>query len=304
MVVPERPACLQELLGQERVLELLSPYLKQNRPPHLVLYGPAGTGKTTLARLLTQHLWPDARERRSRVLSLNASRERTLSLVRERIVPFMRTGLPTRTPRNFKVVVLDESDALRRDTQLALRKVLEQPVTSVCPTVFWFLGNYLFKLNPALLSRCLVLPFSPLSDSHLTTLVRRHVPPEAGDQAAAQVVECSRGDARVAVRVARDSARLNLSPHVLCGWVPWDTVKALVALEREAADRRLRELLDWEGYSSQILLYQLVRVWTAAPLTLSACRQVAAAGLAEWGLRLGADPYVQLRGVLHADLDV
>ena len=148
---------------------------------------------------------------RQMVLELNASDDRGIEVVREQIKTFASTkqifsvGAPTtlegRTLGAFKLIVLDEADAMTATAQMALRRIMEKYTAN---TRFCIIANYTHKLSPALLSRCTRFRFSPLKEADIRRLVdvvieREHVPilPEAVDS----LVKLSNGDMRRALNV-------------------------------------------------------------------------------------------------------
>ena len=120
-----RPANLSEIMGQDEIVERLKAYTKDKSMPHLLFSGPAGTGKTTAAIAIARELFGDISHD---WLELNASDERGIDVVRVKIKNFARTR-----PINgdFKIIFLDEADALTSDAQNALRRTMEN-YTQTC----------------------------------------------------------------------------------------------------------------------------------------------------------------------------
>ncbi len=102
-------------------LQLVQRFIKNDQVPHLLFYGPPGTGKTSTILACARTLYPNKRELRSMVLELNASDDRGIKIVRETIMTFAGQG--TLSARNkFKLIILDEADAMTSDAQNALRR--------------------------------------------------------------------------------------------------------------------------------------------------------------------------------------
>lgn len=133
--------------------------MDNNKLPHLLFYGPPGTGKTSLIIAVAKHYYKEDFD--NMILVLNASEERGIETVRNRIKQFVITkGIPENpnTPP-FKLIILDEIDAMTEDAQAILRKVIEKYVSNVR---FCFICNYLKKINPAIQSRCVIFRFNPI----------------------------------------------------------------------------------------------------------------------------------------------
>ena len=150
-----RPKKLSEVIGQEEVTERLKSYVKTGNLPHLLFAGPAGTGKTTsaiaLAREMFEEYW------HQNMNELNASDERGIQIVRTKIKDFARTAPIGEA--EFKIIFLDEADALTPEAQAALRRTMER-FTQTCR--FILSCNYSSKIIEPIQSRCAVFRFRPL----------------------------------------------------------------------------------------------------------------------------------------------
>jgi replication factor C subunit 3/5 len=129
--------------------------------PHMIFYGNAGTGKTSTILAVVNEYFPG--EASKYVLELNASDDRGISVVRSQIKEFCQLQIINKPEMNvkYKLVILDEADALTSDAQGALRRIIE---TYTFNTRFCLICNYLSKLIDAILSRSLVIIFPKLSD--------------------------------------------------------------------------------------------------------------------------------------------
>ena len=182
---------------------------KLQRLPHLLLYGPPGTGKTSTILALARRIY-GAKNMRQMVLELNASDDRGIDVVREQIKTFASTKqIFTMTPNSngstsiaaYKLIILDEADAMTSTAQMALRRIMEKYTAN---TRFCIIANYTHKLSPALLSRCTRFRFSPLKERDIRVLVDKvileenvQINPEATDA----LVRLSKGDMRRALNV-------------------------------------------------------------------------------------------------------
>ena len=163
-----RPNEIDNVIYHNKIKNSIVNYMENNRLPHLLFYGPAGVGKTSLITAIAKHYYNDDFD--NMIMILNASEERGIETVRNRIKQFVTTlGLPSnpKTPP-FKLIILDEIDAMTEDAQAILRKVVEKYVTNVR---FCFICNYLKKINPAIQSRCIIFRFKPIPHSYLEKFI-------------------------------------------------------------------------------------------------------------------------------------
>ncbi|MEL9991123.1 MAG: replication factor C small subunit [Thermoproteus sp.] len=150
-----RPRSFEEVVDLEEVKARLLEFVKAGNMPHLLFYGPPGTGKTTMALVLARELYGEAW--RENVLELNASDERGINVIRERVKEFARTAPVGKAP--FKLVILDEADNMTSDAQQALRRIMEMYANT---TRFILLANYVSGIIEPIQSRCAVFRFTPL----------------------------------------------------------------------------------------------------------------------------------------------
>lgn len=151
-----RPRTLKEVVGQEEVIQRLMSYAQQKNIPHLLFAGPPGTGKTASAIALVRDIFGD--EWRNNFIEMNASDERGIDVVRHKIKEFARTS-PINAP--FKIIFLDEADALTPDAQAALRRTMEM-YSKICR--FILSCNYVSRIIEPIQSRCAVFKFRPVPE--------------------------------------------------------------------------------------------------------------------------------------------
>ncbi|XP_035719195.1 replication factor C subunit 5-like isoform X1 [Vespa mandarinia] len=156
-----RPKKLEELISHEEILKTINKFIDENQLPHLLLYGPPGTGKTSTILACARKLYKPA-QFNSMVLEMNASDDRGIGIVRGQILNFASTGTMYRS--GFKLIILDEADAMTNDAQNALRRIIEKYTENVR---FCIICNYLGKIIPALQSRCTKFRFGPLQSEQI-----------------------------------------------------------------------------------------------------------------------------------------
>ena len=171
--------------------------INKNRLPHLLFYGPPGTGKTSTVVAIAHQLYGGAMQ--SMVLSLNASDDRGIDVVRDQIKTF--AGTRKLFSSGMKLVILDEADHMTNDAQFALRRVIEKYSSNAR---FCIICNYVSKIIPALQSRCTKFRFSPLDHANMLVQAKRTVEAEGlsiDEDAVEMVVTLAMGDMRRVLNV-------------------------------------------------------------------------------------------------------
>jgi len=204
-----RPDALEDVSGHQDILATINKFVDSNRLPHLLLYGPPGTGKTSTVLALARRIY-GKKGMRQMVLELNASDDRGIDVVREQIKTFASTkqifnSMAKPGEANsigaFKLIILDEADAMTSTAQMALRRIMEKYTAN---TRFCIIANYTHKMSPAVLSRCTRFRFSPLKEEDIRRLVDQVVEKEQVNiqaEAVDSLVRLSRGDMRRALNV-------------------------------------------------------------------------------------------------------
>jgi replication factor C subunit 2/4 len=157
-----RPKHIDQIMYQNEAVILANNILATGNLPHLLFHGPPGTGKTSMILAIARQLF-GPRLIKTRVLELNASDERGIRTVRDKVLTYAKTAIGDYDPNfpspPFKLIILDEADAMTTDAQMALRKILEDysRITRIC-----FICNYINQIIGSIISRCVCFRFKPL----------------------------------------------------------------------------------------------------------------------------------------------
>jgi replication factor C small subunit len=199
-----RPNNLDEIVGQDAIVKRLKSYVLVKNMPHLMFSGAAGTGKTSAAIAIAQELYGD--EWHENFIELNASDERGIDVVRNKIKNFARTA-PLHA--QFKIIFLDEADALTPDAQSALRRTMESYSLS-CR--FILSCNYSSKIIEPIQSRCAIYRFKPVRDGDIQSRIQFIADKEGvtlSESAFDAISAIADGDLRKAINILQSSAVVN-----------------------------------------------------------------------------------------------
>ncbi|CAE6515229.1 unnamed protein product [Rhizoctonia solani] len=213
-----RPQTIEDVSAQEHAVAVLRKTLTSTNLPHMLFYGPPGTGKTSTILALSRQLF-GPEHFRTRVLELNASDERGISIVREKIKNFAR-----QTPRAadansqypcppYKIIILDEADSMTQDAQAALRRIMENYAKI---TRFCLVCNYVTRIIEPLASRCSKFRFHSLDVSSTRSRLEHIVKTEGVDispEAVSALISTSEGDLRRSITYLQSAARLSASQN-------------------------------------------------------------------------------------------
>jgi replication factor C small subunit len=200
-----RPKEFSDVLGQDEIVKRVEAFIKEKNMPHLLFTGPAGVGKTSLSLVIARQLFGDSWH--SNFLELNASDERGIDIIRNKVKDFARTRAIGDVP--FKIIYLDECDALTREAQQALRRTMENYTQT---TRFILSANYSSKIIDPIQSRCAIFRFRPLPKEDIFKLIKNIVSSEgiSIDKAAEDALyDISEGDCRRVENILQSAAAIS-----------------------------------------------------------------------------------------------
>jgi replication factor C small subunit len=298
-----RPQALDEVFGQEDIVERLESYIARDDLPHLLFAGPAGVGKTTCATAIAKEIYGE--EWRENFLELNASDERGIDVVRDRIKNFARVSFGG---YDYRVIFLDEADALTSDAQSALRRTMEQFSNN---TRFVLSCNYSSQIIDPIQSRCAVFRFAPLSDDAVESQVRA-IASEEGieltDDGVDALVYAAAGDMRKAINGLQAASTTGEvvdeeGVYAITSTARPETVREMVTTalggDFTAARSQLDTLVTEEGIAGGDIIDQLHRsVWEFDLDDREAVRVMDRIGEADYRITVGANEQVQLEALL------
>jgi len=298
-----RPQSLADVMGHEEIVGRLKSYVDRNELSHMLFSGPAGTGKTTCATAIARELYGD--DWQEHFLELNASDERGIDVVRDRIKSFARTSFGG---VEYRIIFLDEADALTSDAQSALRRTMEQFSNNVR---FILSCNYSSQIIDPIQSRCAVFRFSPLSDEAVESEIR-HIADNEGieltDDGVAALVYAADGDMRKAINGLQAAAISGdvvdeSAVYAITSTARPEEIKEMIqsALDGDftASRATLDRLLTEEGIAGGDVIDQLHRsIWEFDIDDEAAVDVLERVGETDYRITRGASERVQLEAML------
>jgi replication factor C small subunit len=298
-----RPQALSEVAGHDDITDRLQSYIRQNDLPNLLFSGPAGVGKTTSALAIAREVYGD--DWRDNFLELNASDERGIDVVRDRIKNFARSSFGG---YDYRIIFLDEADSLTNDAQSALRRTMEQFSHN---TRFVLSCNYSSKIIDPIQSRCAVFRFGPLSDEAIAEYVREIADDqgiETTEDGVDALVYAADGDMRKAINALQAAAVMGetvdeSAVFTITSTARPDDIEEMVGMALAGdfgkARATLDELLTERGMAGGDVIDQIHRsVWEFDLDDSDAVRVLDRVGEADYRITEGANERVQLEAML------
>lgn len=299
-----RPAKFSELLGQDDIVKRVESLTQSLNIPHLLFAGPPGTGKSTLALIVVKTLFKE--NWRDNYLELNASDERGINVVREKVKNFARTKALGDVP--FKVIFLDEADALTPEAQQALRRTMEN-FSATCR--FILSCNYSSKIIDPIQSRCAIFRFKLLEKKDIEKYLNRIAEFEnlkIDHEAIETMYEGSEGDCRKATNLLQSTAAISpeinqeLVSTVLSNAKPKDIKIVLdyaLSGDFQKSREKLLDVMLKESISGQDVIKAIQKeIWNLPVEPEIKVKLTEKTGEAEFRMVEGSDPFIQLQALL------
>ncbi len=299
-----RPKSFSDIKGQKEIVKRVQAFVEQKNMPHLLFAGPAGTGKTSLSLVVAKTLFGE--QWRQNLLELNASDERGIDIVRNKVKDFARTRAIGDVP--FKIIYLDECDALTKEAQQALRRTMEN-YTQTCR--FILSANYSSKIIDPIQSRCAIFKFKPLDKKDIFSLIDMIIKSEGlkiDPKAEQAVFEVSGGDCRKAENILQSCAAIekNVTEELIysiASAAKPKEVKEVIELAVggkfiDARNKLLDTMLAY-GLSGLDIIKQIQKeVWGLDLENRKKAELVSKCGEIEFRMVEGSDEFIQLEALL------
>ena len=258
-----RPINLNEINAQSHVINSLKNALIDKNIPHLIFFGPSGCGKTSTIIALSKELFGS--QYSDRVIELNASDERGINIIREKIKKYAKLSINhNNNIPPWKIIILDEADTMTPDSQFALRRIMEEysKITRFC-----IICNYHNKIIDPIISRCSLFRFKPINQDNIMDKLKYICSKEnfiCSNTILNKIINISRGDLRKAINLLQkcynsygDKFNLDLLDE-LSGHIPEDRFNQLMYAifnkDINLVDKYINQI-TFDGYSlvNQIL---------------------------------------------------
>lgn len=299
-----RPKTFNEIKGQTDIVEKLKAFTKQKNLPHLLFAGPAGVGKSTLALVIARAFFGE--NYRENFLELNASDERGIDVVRVKVKDFARTKAIGEVP--FKIIFLDECDALTKEAQQALRRTMENH-TNTCR--FILAANYSSKIIDPIQSRCAVFRFKPLAKEHIKELIENVTKNEKIDitpEAKEALIIVADGDCRKTTNILQSCAAITqkITPETVYSLASYaqpteikETLETATKGDFIKAREKLLDIMLRYGLSGVDVIKQInSEIWNLEIDNRQKIKLIDKCGEAEFRMVEGADEFLQLEALL------
>ena len=246
-----RPEEISEIVGQTEIIGSLKALIKDPTDmPHLMFSGSAGVGKTTTALCITRQILGNNIE--GNLLELNASDERGIGMVREKVKKF--SGFAGLSDAPFKIIILDEADEMTSDAQTALRRIIED-TAKICR--FILIANNVSKIIEPIQSRCATFKFTIVSEEDIIgrlEMISKNEKIKTNKKGLKAIYDYSQGDLRHAINLMQATASL--------GEITEETVKSSAGLTKTTdVDDVLKIALSGNVIESREKMIELIKVY-------------------------------------------
>ena len=246
-----RPIKLSEVVNQTEIIGSLEALIKDPTDmPHLLFSGSAGVGKTTTALCITRQILGDFPK--DYTLELNASDERGIGMVREKVKKFSRFAGMADVP--FKIIILDEADEMTADAQTALRRIIEDTAKN---TRFILIANNVSKIIEPIQSRCATFKFTAVPEEDVIARLEEISKKEkvkADKKGLKAIYDYSEGDLRHAINLLQATASL--------GGITEDNVNSSAGLTKTSdVDEVLKIALSGKVADAREKMIELIKVY-------------------------------------------
>ena len=299
-----RPHRLDDVINQKHIVERVKTFVKDKNVPHMLYAGPPGSGKTTIALCVAEELFSGSW--RQNTLETNASDERGIDVVRRKVKDFARTMSIGDVP--FKLIILDEADALTSEAQQALRRTMESFTRTAR---FVLCVNYSSRIIEPIQSRCAVFRFKPLMKEDIGAFIARIVKGEGldvADEAAEAIIYISEGDLRRAANLLQASSALEgkvtaRTVYEVASMAKPDDVRQMLELTLKGqfseARERLQDMLLRQGLSGEDVIREVHKqIFTLGLREEDKVQLIEKVGEFEFRISEGGNELIQLEALL------